>query len=175
MSGVKKSFMLAGGIISIIATVVMFFAGLIMIGASGMVNEKIVCSVYEESGYTRVEEADGESYYYIYTPTDSTTTTDNESYIVTQEDIQAVISIVRTITSAMAVYLLSLAVATLVFAILVIKHSSNNSDKKFAIITLLVLSVLIGNLLTVAFMIVALCIKNKSKEVVEESTPKIEA
>lgn len=164
MNKTKKAFMLAGSIISIVQVLMMVLGGFILMAASSIITEEQLCSVYDtDSSYTKVEEGNGD-YYYVYT--DQIT---QEQYLITDTDIQTTVQITKTILNSLAIYVLVMGVANLVFAIIVLKHSINESNKKFGIITLLVLSVLTSNILTTAFMIVALCIKDKPKEVAEQN------
>ncbi len=156
MNKTKKGFMTAGSIISLISVFIMILTGFILIAVGSVINEQQMCNVYDaDSSYERVEEVGGD-YYYIYTDP-----VDGQQYIITSTDIQATVNITKTIINSMAIYFLALSIAILVFAILVLKHAISESNKKFAIITLLVLSVFTSNLITMAFMIVALCLKDK--------------
>ncbi len=76
-----------------------------------------------------------------------------------EEMLQAVLSIAKTLLNMMAIYVLVIAIVSLVFSIKVLKQSSARQNKKANIITLLVVSVLSANIITAAFMIVALCLK----------------
>ncbi len=76
-----------------------------------------------------------------------------------EEMLQAVLSIAKTLLNMMAIYVLVIAIVSLVFSIKVLKQSSARQNKKANIITLLVFSILSANIITAAFMIVALCLK----------------
>ena len=162
MNKTKKAFMLAGSIISIVQVLVMLLGGLILIAVGSIISEEQICSVYDtDASYTRVEEGNGD-YYYVYT--DQIT---QEQFIINDTDIQTTVQVIKTIFNSLSIYVLAMGIANLIFAIIVLKHSISESNKKFGIITLLVLSVFTSNILTTAFMIVALCIKDKPKEIIE--------
>lgn len=163
MTKTKKGFLKAGSIISIIAAVLSALMSFIFIAAANMIDEKFILETYEtEIGYTYVEESDGGYYIEYYEDED-----DLHATTVTDDEIQLIVTASKTILIVLTVFVLGLSVAEFVIAILILNKLSKNESKKGLIITLLVLSILSGTMLTTAFMIVALCLKDKPKATLE--------
>lgn len=138
MNKTRKAFMLTGAILSIVEAGVLILVGLILFGASNMVTTGMVSEIIAS------DPTIGE---------------------VAEEQLQAMVQLIQMMFNVMAFYVVALAVATIPVAVKVMKNTGNN--KKGAIIALLVLSIFTANIITFAFMIVALCLKNKPVEVVE--------
>ncbi len=158
MNRTKKGFLTAGGIISIVLASLCLLEGLVMFTGKTLVTEDFVKEMFNsDSSYTYFEDDlttdEVGDYYFEYTEQGTV-------YKITKAEIKGIVNIASTILTVVCVILIALAVANLIFAIFVLKGSHRNNCKKGFIITLLVLSVLSGNLLTMAFMIVALCIKD---------------
>lgn len=138
MNKTRKTFMLTGAILSIVEAGVLILVGLILFGASNMVTTGMVSEIIAS------DPTIGE---------------------VAEEELQAMVQLIQMMFNVMAFYVVALAIATIPVAIKVMKNTGNNN--KGAIIALLVLSIFTANNITFAFMIVALCLKNKPVEVVE--------
>ena len=138
MNKTRKTFMLTGAILSIVEAGVLILVGLILFGASNMVTTGMVSEIIAS------DPTIGE---------------------VAEEELQAMVQLIQMMFNVMAFYVVALAIATIPVAVKVMKNTGNNN--KGAIIALLVLSIFTENIITFAFMIVALCLKNKPVEVVE--------
>ena len=163
MTSTKKGFLRAGGILALIASIFMALMGLIFVGAAAVVSEDFIIEMYEtEVGFTKIEEADG-GYYIEYFEDDD----DLRPTIVKDDEIQLIAKVSKTILAVMAVFIVGLAIAQFIFAILILSKLSKDKSSKKQIITLLVLSILTCTMLTAAFMIVALCLKDKKQPTLE--------
>lgn len=139
MNKTRKTFMLTGAILSIVEAGVLILVGLILFGASNMVTTGMVSEIIAS------DPTIGE---------------------VAEEELQAMVQLIQMMFNVMAFYVVALAVATIPVAVKVMKNTGNNN--KGAIIALLVLSIFTENIITFAFMIVALCLKNKPVEMIDE-------
>lgn len=154
MSGTKKGFLKAGSILGIVVASLLMLASVVVFSSIAMVSEEFILDSYSlEPNYNYYEEADG-SYWIEYTE-------DGQEITVSDEEIEIVTDLARTTMIVIGAIFLGFAVAMLVMSIIVLKGANREQSKKGAIITLLVLSALIGNVLIMAFMIVALCLKDK--------------
>lgn len=154
MSNVKKGFLKAGSIIGVIASTFLIIFGIVFFSATSLISEQdIVDSYSSEPGYNYYPETDG-SYTIEYLE-------DGEVYTITSEEIKMMTNVVKAVLIVLGFCCLGYAVALLVMSILVLKNANRDLAKKGQIITLLVLSALMGSVLPMAFMIVALCIKDK--------------
>ena len=138
MNKTRKTFMLAGSIVSLVYAGVLILMALILFGTSNMITSEFVNEIIAQN------------------PSLSG---------ATEEQIQAIVELMKMMFNVMSFYIIALAIATIPVAIKVMKNTGNNN--KGAIIALLVLSIFTANNITFAFMIVALCLKNKPVEVVE--------
>ncbi len=139
MNNTKKGFMYAGGILGIIAAVSCIILGVIALIATSVIDFNFVNELIAEMN--------------------ATATTAEELIVLTEAQIHTVVRISRVITVLIGLFTLGLGIANLVLSKKVIKLGAVCSNKKGAVIALLVLSVLIGNLITMAFMITALCLR----------------
>lgn len=138
MNKTRKSFLLAGSIVSFVEVGVLILVAFILFGVSSMVTTEMVNEILA---------------------------TDPTIGELTEEQVQAMVELLKFMYNAIAIYVLALSIATIPVAVKVLKNAENN--KKGAIIALLVLSIFTANIVTFAFMIVALCLKNKPVEIVE--------
>lgn len=140
MNKTRKTFMLAGSIVSLVYAGVLILMALILFGTSNMI---MITSEFVNEIIAQNPSLSG----------------------ATEEQIQAIVELMKMMFNVMSFYIIALAIATIPVAIKVMKNTGNNN--KGAIIALLVLSIFTANNITFAFMIVALCLKNKPVEVVE--------
>lgn len=138
MNKTRKTFMLAGSIVSLVYAGVLILMALILFGTSNMITSEFVNEIIAQ---------------------------DPSLSNIAEEQIQAMVELIKMMFNVMSFYIIALAIATIPVAIKVMKNTGNNN--KGAIIALLVLSIFTANNITFAFMIVALCLKNKPVEVVE--------
>ncbi len=161
MSSTKKGFMRAGSIISIVLAVIFVLGGLITFGSDSFINKELVLGIYRADtiNYREIEDENGISFEYI--GSDITM----KGTIITEDDINLVVTFAKNILKFVSWSLIILAVLNMVFAIMVLNVASKGSNNIGSIITLLIISVVSMNMITMAFMIVALCLKNKAPEV----------
>ena len=138
MNKTRKTFMLAGSIVSLVYAGVLILMALILFGTSNMITSEFVNEIIAQ---------------------------DPSLSDIAEEQIQAMVELIKMMFNLMSFYIIALAIATIPVAVKVMKNTGNNN--KGAIIALLVLSIFTENIITFAFMIVALCLKNKPVEVVE--------
>ncbi|HJD06222.1 MAG TPA: hypothetical protein IAB72_05090 [Candidatus Onthoplasma faecipullorum] len=139
MNKTRKAFLLAGSIVSFVEAGVLILVGLIVFGMSSMITVEMVNELLA------MDPTMGE---------------------LTEAQVQAMVQLVKLLYTGIAIYVLALSIATIPVAVKVIKNAENN--KKGAIIALLVLSIFTANIITFAFMIVGLCLKNDPVEIVEK-------
>lgn len=158
MSSTKKGFIKAGSILAIVASSFVILFSFIFVLAGFSVNEDFVIETYKtEPGYQYVEELDG-GYYIEYNESEGSGWV---TQTVTDDEIQLIVTVTRVILFTISAFCLGLAVAEMVISIIMLNKLKNNESKKGLIITLLVLSLLVGGIITTSFMIVALCLKDK--------------
>ncbi len=144
MTDTKKSFLTAGAILGIVEASVMILTGIIMFCCIGLVDEQFITTMLEAEKEATVA--------------------------LTSSEMSFAITAMRVAFVAMGTFIMAMSAAMLVFSILVLKNKNKGIYKKGFVITLLVLSVINGNILTAAFMIVTLCLKDKTAaEIVEEN------
>ena len=157
MNPTKRSFLKAGAILAIISAVFMVFTGISMFTLSSSVDEKFILEMYEmEYQYVKVPEIDG-GYHIEYFEDED----DLRPTIVEDDEIIMTAKIAKGAIIAMSVITIGIAVVQYIFASKILKDVKKNIASKKHIITLLVFSILSNSTLTMAFMIVALCIKDK--------------
>ena len=157
MNPAKRSFLKAGAILAIISAVFMVFTGISMFTLSNSVNEKFILEIYEmEYQYVKVPELDGGYYIEYFEDEDNLRPT-----IVEDDEIILTAKIAKGAIIAMSVIIIGIAVVQYIFGSKILKDVKKNIASKKHIITLLVFSILSNSTLTMAFMIVALCIKDK--------------
>lgn len=157
MNPTKRSFLKAGSILAIISAVFMVFTGISMFTLSSSVDEKFILEMYEmEYQYVKVPELDG-GYHIEYFEDED----DLRPTIVEDDEILLTAKIAKGAIIAMSVITIGIAVVQYIFGSKILKDVKKNIASKKHIITLLVFSILSNSTLTMAFMIVALCIKDK--------------
>ena len=157
MNPTKRSFLKAGAILAIISAVFMVFTGISMFTLSSSVDEKFILEMYEmEYQYVKVPELDG-GYHIEYFEDED----DLRPTIVEDDEIIMTAKIAKGAIIAMSVITIGIAVVQYIFGSKILKDVKKNIASKKHIITLLVFSILSNSTLTMAFMIVALCIKDK--------------
>ncbi len=177
MSNTKKGFMKAGAIISIVLAVFFALGALIMFGVKSLLTDEsltalcrdVVVEGFEmDPDYKKVTE--GDTFYFEYVGTDI----DMKGTKITQEDldnaIKLVVNTVKVVFNIGGVILLVYAVVNMTFGIMVLGDANKGRNRTGNIIALLVFSVLSGNAITMAFMIVSLCLKNKPEELNREAS-----
>jgi len=144
MTKTKKSFMLAGGILGIVEASCLILSAISIFFTLmyGEVDPEILMSIME-----------AEEIISAFTP----------------EEMEMMFEMMGTILLVASIVMLIMGALILTFSILVLNQRKNTKSKKGAVITLLVLSVLNGDLLIAGFMIVVLCLKDKTpQELVEQ-------
>ena len=140
MNGTKKAFLLAGSILGIIEAASMILIAISLFSVVGSIDVNAVITLLEE-----------------------------EAMLYSDVELAAIAELTNTIIAIMSAYMAGMSVAMLVLSIIVLKQRNKGVSKKGTIIALLVISILNANILTAAFMIVALCLKDKTaQEIVEE-------
>ena len=154
MTSTKRGFLKAGAIIGIVASVLMSLFSLIFIPVSNYFTEDMMLESYKvEENYNYVETPDG-SYYVEYT-------FNGETIRVTEAEIQMLTKIVKGVFIAITIIVIIQSIPVFVLSIIMLNKLKKNSVSKGLIIALLVLSIISSNVLIMAFMIVALCLKDK--------------
>lgn len=163
MTSTKKGFLKAGSIIAIISAVLTALFSFIFIGVASIIDEELILESYEtEIGYAYYEETDGGYYIEYYEDEDDLHVT-----VVKDEDIKQVVKFTKIVLFGMSIFVLSLSIAQFVMAILILSKMSKDKSSKGQIIALLVLSAISGTIVTAAFMIVALCLKDRPQATLE--------
>ena len=157
MNSTKRSFLKAGAILAIISAVFMVFTGVSMFSIANSINEEFVLEMYKmEYQYTKVTELDGGYHIEFFEDED-----DLRPTIVQDDEIIMTAKIAKGAVIALSVIIVGIAVVQYIFGNKILKNIKKNIASKKQIITLLVFSILSNSTLTMAFMIVALCIKDK--------------
>ncbi len=162
MSTTKRSFMLSGSIISIVLSVILIaFGSILIILAPHLTTDNFV-KIYESDtvNYEKHLDDAGEIDYFIEKGTDPAV----KVYV---KDLDSLSKVLNTSLKVLGGIIVGVQVATLVFSILVIGASVKGKSKIGLIITLLILSIFSCNVLTFAFMIVCLCLKDKPEVEIE--------
>ena len=128
----RKLIINIGSIISIIYAVIIVMAGIFLLFCSSFVTYDLIVEILTEDG---------------------------SIVQMTETEINALVSITKGVFVFGGIYAMVIGVLQLVFAILLNSRNSNTRPNTGFIITLLILSLFTGNLLTTGVMIAALCIK----------------
>lgn len=163
MSKTKKGFLIAGAIITLLSCVVMLLSSKIFDMAKDFINEDFIIKSYEEEGYQKITNPDGS---YVLQLEDEIT---YEKTNVTEDEVQLIIKGSYVVIDTVKFSLLAFSVISGILAVCILVQTSKEKSKKGTIVALLVISALTFNYITMAFMIVALCIKNKPKVVIESN------
>lgn len=157
MNQTKKNFLKAGSIIAIVSAVFMLFTGISFVSSVGVVNEELILNtITYETDYQKFENADG-SYYIEYFEDED----DLRPQRLEQKDIQDIVKIAKVALIVISVVIFAVSIVQFIFGVKILMNLKKEIGKKSHIITLLVFSILTDTILTTAFMIVALCIKDK--------------
>ena len=157
MNSTKRSFLKAGAILAIISAVFMVLTGVSMFSIANSINEEFVLEMYKmEYQYTKVTELDGGYHIEFFEDED-----DLRPTIVEDDEIIMTAKIAKGAVIALSVIIVGIAVVQYIFGNKILRNVKKNIASKKQIITLLVFSILSNSTLTMAFMIVALCIKDK--------------
>ena len=144
MNGTKKAFLLAGSILGIVEAASLIMMALSLFSMLGTIDVETVRLILEE-----------------------------EAILFTDIELAQIAELSNTIIVVMSAYILGISVSMLVLSIVVLNQRNKGVSKKGCIIALLVISILSANIITAAFMIVALCFKDKTAaEIVEEHMQK---
>ena len=144
MNGTKKAFLLAGSILGIVEAASLIMMALSLFSMLGTIDVETVRLILEE-----------------------------EAILFTDIELAHIAELSNTIIALMSAYILGISVSMLVLSIVVLNQRNKGFSKKGCIIALLVISILSANIITAAFMIVALCFKDKTAaEIVEEHMQK---
>lgn len=144
MNGTKKAFLLAGSILGIVEAASLIMMALSLFSMLGTIDVETVRLILEE-----------------------------EAILFTDIELAQIAELSNTIIALMSAYILGISVSMLVLSIVVLNQRNKGVSKKGCIIALLVISILSANIITAAFMIVALCFKDKTAaEIVEEHMQK---
>ena len=145
MNNTKKGFITAATIIGIIEAASLIFIGLILLISFKSIDAEMILSILAAE----------------------------EELILTDAEISFILSFSKIFMVIFSIYSIVMGAAMLTLSILVLKNKNKGVFKKGLAIALLVISVLNGNMLSTAFIIVALCIKDKTAaEIVEENMNK---
>ena len=154
----KKNFIKAGSILAIIMAAFFIITGICLIPAGAKVTEEsIIQALVEEDEGIYYDNADGT--YYIEFPEDGIK--------MTQEDVKWIENATRKFSIVIGLIIILFESACLTIAILNLVKLDKGEYKKGLIIASLVLAILNGNTITMAFMITVLCIKDKPKPTLE--------
>ncbi len=164
MTKTKSGFLKAGSIIAIVMAAIIAMFGLTFIAGRTMVDRDMVVEAVFEMKIEDVEvinNADGSISY-----KNPTTGARLES-----REVDDLIKVTKMILVTIGVYSIAMAIASLIIGVFNLVATSQEKAKTGFIITQLVLSIFTANILTFAFMIAALCLKDKKvEENVVEST-----
>ncbi len=163
MNVTKRNFLKAGAIIAIVSAVFMLFTCFGFISSIGMIDEELMLNtITYETDYEYFENEDG-SYYIEYFEDED----DLRPERLEQKDIQDMVKIAKGVLVGLSVLIFAISLVQFIFSVKILKNLKKGISKKSHIITLLVFSILTDTILTAAFMIVALCIKDNPKVTLE--------
>ena len=134
---------------------ILALTGFLVIDVSNTIFEEatVIETLKQDTSYTYVE-LSGDEYYFEYEE-------DGAIVRLTETDIMLVINMFKTILNTVAFIIMALAGINLLIAILLLVDVGKNKNCTGKIITLLVMSILIGNIITTVLMIVALTMQDK--------------
>lgn len=172
MNKTRRAFLRAGSIIAIVASVFFVLLGISCVAFAPLVTTDNLCDIYEsdtedfKTHYVNDNKEDGIDYFVELNDRGEETRT-----IIYINDLAKLAKITRIYLKGVGWVALILGIASFVTAIFVLKEANRLTNRIAAIVTLLVLSLSLGNLLTFAFMIVGLCLKNKPiEQILSEQT-----
>ena len=162
MNKTRRAFLNAGSIIAIVLAVVSTLLGIISIVVAPFVSTENLCDIYEKdvenykTYYVNDNKQEGIDHFVELNDRGEET-----SVIIYVKDLKNLAEITQTFLKSVGWGVIILEVASFITAIFVLKDASKPTNRIASIITLLVLSLFTGNMVTFAFMIVGLCLKNK--------------
>lgn len=175
MNKTRRSFLNAGAIIAIVLAVLCAIISVVCIVIAPAVTTDNLCDIYEsdtedfKTYYVHDNKEEGIDYFVELNDRGEETRT-----VIYVDDLAQLAKIAQTFLKTVGWVVLILGVASFIAAIFVLKEANRLTNRIAAIITLLVLSLSLGNILTFAFMIVGLCLKNKPiEEILSEQTNSI--
>ena len=156
MNKVRKGFLTASSIITIVAVAGAILTSLFCFCLGGIFDEEFLKESYKtDIEYTYYENADG-SYYFSYIE-------EGQEVRIGEDEIELLADIVSGFGFVVGFATMAFAVAKLVFAIRILIFTSKNKFAKASVITLMVLSILTFNILETVFLIIALSVTDSSK------------
>lgn len=159
MTKTKSGFLKAGAILGIIWAGFFAIFGMTLFTIQGELSHKYIIEdimEYSKTEYDAIENFDGSITYKL--------TKDGEVKEIKGEQLDDIIELSKKVLTIGGVYVLAFSVASLALSILVLVNSEKEKANKGLIISLLCVSVFSANILTLAFMIVALRLKDKKVE-----------
>lgn len=166
MSITKRRFLKAGAIISIVLSVFSLISCVSLIPTASTLNENGLVKILTQEENIKLHEVSENDYYLEVDFGDNIME-------ITKSEIESLISPLKVALLIVGVVGSLLCAGEFVIAIVLLNKLKNIVGKGL-IISLLVLSITTGNFITMAFMIVALCVKDKiNKEVTLENINKI--
>lgn len=158
MNKSAKGFLSAASILTIVSSVLAVLLAFLLFLAGSMCTESVIKDSYKDSGeYVYYEEADG-SYYFVEIDEDTMT----EELRIPESEIEMIAKISSAVLYITGVLNLIVPIAKLVLAIKILVNNNREKFGSASTIALLVLSIITINILESAFLIVALCLKNKN-------------
>ena len=162
MTKTKSGFLKAGAILGIIWAGFFAIFGMTLFTIQGELSHKYIIEdimEYKKTEYDTINNFDGSITYKL--------TKDGETRTIESEKLDEIIELSKKVLTVGGIYVLAFSVASLALSILVLVNSEKEKANKGLIISLLCVSVFSANILTLAFMIVALCLKDKKVEEVK--------
>ncbi len=162
MNKTRNAFVRAGSIISIVVAVLMLLvAGGVLI-VRPYLTEEIFAESYLLMDGSKHTEADGSYIIEYLDPEDGTLKE------ITEGEIELIAKTAQAIAVVVADISFVIGIAQMVLAILLLVSTSKGKKGTGLIISLLVFSTLSANLVSAAFMIVALCLKHNFQQAPEQ-------
>lgn len=160
MANTKKGFLKAGGILSIITATMAIIVGLFAFSfCNYYLNRDLFIAIYESdpTTYEKVENSDGSiEFRYV----DETT---GDTVVITEGEIDLAVSAIKSVVRVGVVILIGISIAKMAVAICLMINTFKDKNSMGLTIALLIMSCVTVCFLTVAFMIVALCLKDSPK------------
>lgn len=152
MNKIRKGFLTAGSIISIVSASFSILLAIIMFFMGSFFTPEIIKTSYQsDPAYTYYEDADG-SYYFTYIEEET-----NLEVIIYDEEIDTISKVLNAMFDVIGIVVLGFAIAKLVLAIRILILNNKDQYSKGCVIALLVLSIINANVLETVFLIVAMC------------------
>lgn len=161
MSVRKKKFMMAGSVGSLIEAGIFSLIMIALICILHLITEANIGNLLEATGLFTQSTANGEIVY-SYLKANGTT------IVLASADIAGFAGWLKSTLISSIASTLVLSIATIVINIFVIKHAKSGTNKKWAIISSLVLDVLMFNMVSMAFMITSLALIQKNKVILDK-------